>query len=325
MHILTFDIEDWFHLLENESTKTEDQWSRFEPRIHRNTDRILQLLCGANVKATFFCLGWIAKAHPDVIKTIQAAGHEIASHSYSHQLAHGQTLEQFRQDLTRSIAVLEDLVGTKVRAYRAPGFSITPQNPWAFTVLAENGIEIDSSVFVSTHAHGGFADFGLAEPALIEHDGIKLKEFPIGTGRIAGRQIIFSGGGYFRLLPGPLIRQMMRDSRYSMTYFHPRDFDADQPLVPGLPWYRIFKSYVGLSSSFKKLKGLLDEFEFVDVATANDAINWESRPTIRLGESTNRTSGSSFYRRDESRYAYVAARNNPAISCQAANERTLAR
>ena len=178
MFILTFDIEDWFHLLDNDSTLTDRQWGRFAPRIEQNTDRILKLLSAKNVRATFFCLGWIAKKHPHVIKTIHAAGHEIGSHSYSHRLIYKQTLEQFRQDTLRSIDVLENLTGTKVRAYRAPGFSITSRNPWAFEVLAENGIEIDSSVFAARRAHGGFADFGFGRAHPNRASGIRLKEIP---------------------------------------------------------------------------------------------------------------------------------------------------
>jgi peptidoglycan-N-acetylglucosamine deacetylase len=282
MHILTFDIEDWFHLLENDSTKTEDQWNQFTPRIYRNTDRILQLLSDAEVRATFFCLGWIARTHPDVIKAIHAEGHEIGSHSYSHQLVYEQRFEQFRQDLLRSIAILEDLTGTKVRAYRAPGFSITSNNSWAFSALAESGIEIDSSVFVSKWAHGTFANFGVTEPVLVERQGMVLKEFPIGTAHIAGKQIAFSGGGHFRLLPYAFIRRMMQRSSYAMTYFHPHDFDADRPLIPNLPWDRKFKSRVGLRPSFKKLKKLLREFPFTDIRGADSSINWASRSTIRM-------------------------------------------
>jgi polysaccharide deacetylase family protein (PEP-CTERM system associated) len=286
MHILTFDIEDWFHLLENDSTKTEDQWSQFTPRIHENTDRILQLLSHTGVRATFFCLGWVAKTHPDVIKRIHAAGYEIGSHSYSHQLVVEQSVTQFRQDLLRSIGILEDLTGTKVRAYRAPGFSITAKNPWAFSALAEAGIEIDSSVFVSSRAHGGFVGFGSTEPCLIKHQGVMLKEFPVAKGRVAGWQVGFSGGGYFRLLPYFKIRQMLKQSKYAMSYFHPRDFDPDQPRLSELPWYRLFKSYVGLRTSFAKLQILLKEFQFIDLERADSTIDWASRPIIELADST---------------------------------------
>jgi peptidoglycan-N-acetylglucosamine deacetylase len=281
-YILTFDIEDWFHLLENDSTKTEDQWSTFEPRIHENTDRILQLLSDTGVRATFFCLGWIAKTHPEVVRRIQSSGHEIGSHSYSHQLVSQQSPIQFQRDLQRSLGVLEDLIGTKVRAYRAPGFSITARNAWAFGALVEAGIEIDSSVFLSRRAHGGFPSFGSAEPCLIAQHGGMLKEFPVTTSKLGAWQVGYSGGGYFRIMPYFELRRMFSKANYSMSYFHPRDFDPDQPRIPGLPWHRTFKSYVGLRTSFVKLQTLLREFQFTDLSAADLGIDWSTRPVLRL-------------------------------------------
>ena len=77
VNILTFDIEDWFHILDNPSSRAEEQWANFAPRIERNTDRLLDLLAATGVRATFFCLGWVAEKHPNVIKRIHAAGYEI--------------------------------------------------------------------------------------------------------------------------------------------------------------------------------------------------------------------------------------------------------
>lgn len=282
MHILTFDIEDWFHLLEHEETAGEKQWCSFEPRIEQNTEVILNCLAEAQVKATFFCLGWIGRTHPRVIKAIHDAGHEIGSHSNSHLLVHQLTPAQFKEDLVRSISTLEDLTGRKVRAYRSPGFSITKESTWAFSILAQQGIEWDSSVFASHHAHGGLPDFAVKAPAIVEHDGLRLKQFPVVPGTILNRNISFSGGGYFRLLPYSLIRRLMTKSEYVMAYFHPRDFDASQPRVPNLPIHRIFKSYVGLRSSLTKFKSLLNDFEFIDISTANKMIDWTRQPRIRL-------------------------------------------
>lgn len=282
LHILTFDVEDWFHLLEHGETANETQWSRFESRIERNTDVILECLASAQVKATFFCLGWVGRAHPRVVKAIYAAGHEIGSHSNSHLLLHQMTPAEFKEDLVKSMETLEDLTGRKVRAYRSPGFSVTNESIWAFAILAEHGIEWDSSVFVSNHAHGGLPTFGASAPVVLEHDGISLRQFPVVPGRLFGRPINFAGGGYFRLLPYSLIKHLMSRSEYAMAYFHPRDFDASQPLVPKLPPHRIFKSYVGLGSSLTKFKALLSDFDLVDISAANDAIDWAKQPRIQL-------------------------------------------
>jgi len=282
MKILTFDIEDWFHILDNESTKSESEWGNFESRLSQNLDIILNLLSRNKLRATFFCVGWIANKYPLEIKRIIVAGHEIGSHTYMHQLVYGQSEIEFNEDLKRSIGTLESISGKKVRSFRAPGFSITQDTPWAFEALLRNGIEIDSSVFPASRSHGGFSSFGSSIPSIIEYKGMSLKEFPINTHTILKKDIIFSGGGYFRLFPYRIIKRFTESSPYIMTYFHPRDFDPDQPMVPGLSLSRKFKSYYGLSKTEKKLNKWVNNFKFIDISTADREIDWSNSKTIHL-------------------------------------------
>jgi polysaccharide deacetylase family protein (PEP-CTERM system associated) len=280
MKILTFDIEEWFHILDNDATKTEAEWEGFESRIHGNMDKIHEML--GDQKATFFCLGWVARKYPEVLKDIDRRGHEIATHSDLHQLAYEQNRQTFEQDLERSIKSIEDVIGKKVRAYRAPGFSLMEQNKWVFEVLMKNGIEIDASIFPAERSHGGFAQFGHAEPCWIDIDGMRMKEFPINLSSFAGKNLIFSGGGYFRLFPYPLLDFMTKNSDYVMTYFHPRDFDAEQPMVPGLNFVRKFKSYYGLKGCLSKLDKLIKKHDFVNIRTAEASIDWEKAKVVHL-------------------------------------------
>lgn len=280
MKILTFDIEEWFHILDNDATKTEAEWEGFESRIHENMDKIHGIL--GEQKATFFCLGWVARKFPEVLKEIDRRGHEIATHSDLHQLAYEQNRQTFEQDLEQSIKSIEDVIGKKVRAYRAPGFSLMEQNKWVFEVLMKNGIEIDASIFPAERSHGGFAQFGHAEPCWIDIDGMRMKEFPINLSSFAGKNLIFSGGGYFRLFPYPLLDLMTKNSDYVMTYFHPRDFDEEQPMVPGLNFVRKFKSYYGLKGCLPKLDKLIKKHEFVDIRTAEASIDWEKAKVVKL-------------------------------------------
>lgn len=282
MNILTFDIEDWFHLLDIPSTASASDWCNFEPRIHRNVERLLEALLRHEHRATFFCLGWMAEKYPEIIRRIDELGFEIASHSHLHQLIYQQTPQQFRDDIVRSIHTLEDITGKKVKSFRAPGFSVMRGMPWFFEILIEQGIEYDSSIFPATRGHGGFADFGTAQPAVIECASGSLKEFPISLGSLFGKQIVFSGGGYFRLLPYRTIQRMTRDSEYLMSYFHPRDFDAGQPVLD-LPLIRRFKSYVGLRGAYVKFDRWLDENEFMDMAAAALEIDWGRASVIRAG------------------------------------------
>ena len=154
MNILTIDIEDWFHILDQEET-SYSKWASYEVRIHNNVDRILEMLDSHYVKATFFCLGWIAEQYPEVIKKIHSSGHHIGSHSNLHVLANKVNYKEFSEDLKASISNIEDLIGVKVDTYRAPGFSINEDSGYVFELLYENGIKTDSSFFCSTHTHGG--------------------------------------------------------------------------------------------------------------------------------------------------------------------------
>jgi len=282
MNILTFDIEEWFHILDNDSTKTEKEWSNYEYRLDTNMDRIFELLDRKNQKATFFCLGWVAREFPHILKKIDDMGFEIATHSDKHQLAYEQSKIEFRNDLKLSIDSIEDVIGKKVTTYRAPGFSIMEENKWVFEELVKQGIKIDCSIFPAKRSHGGFESYGTAKPSILELDNIKLKEFPINLFETMNKNMIFSGGGYFRLLPYPIIKYMMNRSDYVMTYFHPRDFDSTQPMIDELSAFRKFKSYYGLSNSFIKLERLITDYEFIDLREADSRIQWENVHSIKI-------------------------------------------
>ncbi|MBK6987993.1 MAG: polysaccharide deacetylase family protein [Bacteroidetes bacterium] len=281
MNILTFDLEDWFHILDFEETARPAQWSNFESRIEQNTDRILQLLEKHNLTATFFCLGWIAEKYPSLIKKVSAK-HELACHSMDHQLLYLQNKEQFKDDLKRNVSVLENLSGKKINAYRAPGFSISREHGYVFEELNRLGINIDCSVFPAARNHGGISDFPVQRPCTLAGSGFEVTEFPINTRSFLSKQIVFSGGGYFRMLPYPLIHKWMKQSDYVMTYFHPRDFDPGQPRLDNLSMKRKFMSYVGLSSSHDKLERLLSDFKFMSLGQAYESLDLKSLPKVKL-------------------------------------------
>lgn len=282
MHILTFDIEDWYHFLEHRSTQTELQWKDFEPRVRQNTHHILDFLEKHQQKATFFIIGWIARRNPAMVKEIADAGHEIGLHSYGHQLIWQQTPDEFRQDLLRNIGVLEDQLGYKVNKYRAPGFSIKRGNLWAFEVLAEAGIQTDASIFPAPRAHGGMPSFPYNFPCLVERNGITIREFPTNYVKLAGIRTVMSGGGYFRLWPYALIKHYTEKAPYVMTYFHPRDFDPEQPVLGDFGPYRRFRAYYGLKNTQQKLERWISEFHFTDLRTAEASINWDEAKIVKL-------------------------------------------
>ncbi len=282
MNILTFDIEEWFHLLDFDATRTEAEWGKYEVRIYENVYRIFRLLEQTDSRATFFIIGWIAKRYPELVREI-ASRYQIGSHTMNHQLVWQQSSAEFREDVYSSQALLEDITGQKVTCFRAPGFSIRQSETWAFEILAELGIEYDCSVFPATHAHGGMPQYGIAEPALLTSGEYTIKEFPVTTKNLFGRHLIFSGGGYFRLAPYSLIKRWSKQCEdYLMTYIHPRDLDGEQPVLEGLSMARRFKSYVGVKRAEEKLRRYMTDFKFVDIATADATIDWNNVRRIEL-------------------------------------------
>jgi polysaccharide deacetylase family protein (PEP-CTERM system associated) len=281
MNILTFDIEDWFHLLDVKCTASEADWYNFKPRIHANVEYLLETTLRHGHKATFFCLGWVAEHYPEIIRQIDELGFEVASHSHMHQLVYQQTPGQFREDLKRSIQTLEDITGKKIKSYRAPGFSFIKGNAWAIEILLEHGIERDSSIFPEERGHGGYKNFGSTKPSILGCSTGRIKEFPISLGKLLGKNLVFSGGGYFRLLPFWVIQDLTDQADYVMSYFHPRDFDADQPVLD-LPLHRRFKSYVGLKGAYQKLDRWLSQNKFVDLNTADELVHWDTVQFVEL-------------------------------------------
>jgi polysaccharide deacetylase family protein (PEP-CTERM system associated) len=201
----------------------------------------------------------------------------------THQLVWQQSRQEFRADVEASVKMLEDITGRKVTAFRAPGFSIHETEAWAFDVLADLGIETDCSIFPASHAHGGMPSYGAPVPSLVKHGDVIMKEFPISTKTMLGRKLIFSGGGYFRLFPYPLIKKWSKESdKYLMSYIHPRDLDGGQPVLEGLPLARRFKSYVGVKGAEKKLRNYLTDFDFMDIQSARKIIDWDKVPVVQL-------------------------------------------
>ncbi|KRO70302.1 MAG: polysaccharide deacetylase [Cryomorphaceae bacterium BACL11 MAG-121128-bin16] len=282
MRILTFDIEDWFHIIQKYPDDILDRWNNYEVRIHNGMDKIFKLLDENNIKATFFILGYIARKHPEIVKRIHELGYEVAAHSDMHKVAYRQSRDEYKQDLSNCVNSLENITGEKVLSYRAPGFSIKKHNVWAFEVLNELGIKYDASIFPAIREDGGFDDFSESTPSIVKFNDVQIKEFPMSVNMAFGQKFTVTGGGYFRFFPYRLMRKMVKDADYTMTYFHPRDFDPEQPMLDGLSLKRKFKSYYNLSKSYTKLKQLVHDFDFIDMREADALIDWDNVPIVDL-------------------------------------------
>ena len=262
---MTIDVEDYFQVSAFEHHIPRSEWDRMPCRIERNLDVILDLLCEHGARATFFTLGWIAERYPAYIRRIVSAGHELASHGYSHGRASEQTRAEFREDVGRSKRLLEDIAGVPVRGYRAPSFSIGQGNLWALDCLAEQGYEYSSSIYPIKHDHYGMPD----APRFPHSAGqeSKLLEIPVTTVRVMNRNLPAGGGGYFRLLPYSVSKWCMRrvnriDGRPCVFYFHPWELDPEQPRQGGIGLKTRFRHYVNLSATRRRIEQLLRDFRW---------------------------------------------------------------
>ena len=257
---LSVDVEDWFQVGAFETVIARDAWESLPARVERNTDRVLALFDAAGVKATFFTLGWVAARHPALIRRIAAAGHEIASHGWDHRRVFTMTPAEFRADLERAHAAIEEAGGQSPTGYRAPSFSIDARTPWAHEALAERGYAYSSSVAPIAHDHYGWA--GSPRFAWRPVEGSELIELPVTTVALAGRRFAAGGGGFFRLLPYALSswaisRVNESEERPAIFYFHPWEVDPGQPRVADAPIRSKLRHYTNLDAMEPKLFKLL--------------------------------------------------------------------
>lgn len=283
---LTVDVEDWFHILDTPAAPSLDAWDGLESVVERGMDTVLEALDRHHVRATFFWLGWIAQRHQALLRRCAAAGHEIASHGYAHVLAFRIGARAFSQDLLRAKGILENISGVPVRGYRAPGFGITPDTPWAFDLIRQSGHEYDCSIFPARRAHGGWPAMP-PTPFVIPTDGQSLVELPVSTVQWLGVRVAPFGGGYFRLSPSWLIHlaanSLARQGQPLMIYLHPREFVPDHPRLP-LTAARRFKSYINLRSTLPKLESLCRKCRFVTAWELGQTLSQQSLPTVNATE-----------------------------------------
>jgi polysaccharide deacetylase family protein (PEP-CTERM system associated) len=259
---LTVDVEEYFQVAAFERTIPRAAWETRESRVEYNTGRVLDLFAAHGLRATFFVLGWIAERHPSLVRRIVVEGHELASHGYDHTRVHQFEPHEFREDVTRTRRILEDIGGVAVRGYRAPSYSINGRNLWALDVLLETGHVYSSSIYPIRHDLYGMPE-APRFPFRFHSGGIV--EIPVTTVRLGERNYPCGGGGYFRLLPYAAFRSMLRrvnalDRQPGLFYFHPWEVDPDQPRVVGAPLKSRFRHYLNLHSMHARLERLLGDF-----------------------------------------------------------------
>lgn len=291
MNLLTFDIEEWY--LNHQKSGPKEKYAEFD----RFLDAILNKLDERQIKATFFCVGEMGRLFPEVIRKIQQREHEIGCHSNIHTWLNKMTDMECREDTHCAVDSLEQCIGEKVKSYRAPAFSIGEKNKWAFEILAENGIERDASIFPAARDFGGFSHFGHNTPCMIEYNGIQIKEFPICTTKVLGKETAYSGGGYFRFFPLGFVEKQMKKSLYAMCYFHIADLVPESHGFQSKKEYeeyfkekgtfkargmRFIKGNLGKKNALEKMMKLIDDIDFINLQQVDEVIDWSILPVVKL-------------------------------------------
>src|ERR1051325_4852506 len=263
VNALTVDVEDYFQVEAFKDAIDPATWDRWPARVVENTGRVLALLNAANIQGTFFVLGWVAERFPEIVHRIIAEGHEVASHGYAHRRAGGQTKAEFRDDIRRAKAVLEGLCNGRIRGYRAPTFSISPDDRWAYEILVAEGYEYSSSIYPISHDLYG-TPHAPRRPFRPLDDEAFL-EVPLATVRLLNKNRPCAGGGCFRLLPYAISQWSIRrlnnsDQMPCVFYCHPWEFDPEQPRVPGISLKSRVRHYTNLGAMEHRVNRLVRDF-----------------------------------------------------------------
>ncbi|MET0069921.1 MAG: XrtA system polysaccharide deacetylase [Candidatus Thiodiazotropha sp.] len=270
VNAITVDVEDYFQVSAFARNIEKDNWCDYESRVERNTHKLLEIFAQYNTKGTFFVLGWIAERFPNLINDIEQAGHEIASHGYSHDLVYNQTIDKFREETRRTKEILESIIDKPIYGYRAASYSIVQKSIWALDILTELGFTYDSSIFPIVHDRYGIPG-AKTEPHVYKTEaGNTIIEFPISTVGLGKTRLPISGGGYFRLLPYWVTRSGLnkinnKENKPFIFYMHPWEIDTGQPRIKS-NMLSEFRHYNNISKFDQRLKKLLQDFNFSTVS-----------------------------------------------------------
>jgi polysaccharide deacetylase family protein (PEP-CTERM system associated) len=271
VNVLSVDVEEYFHPSEVQASVSRSQWSRLPARVESSTKLLLDLLAAHEVQATFFVLGWVAQRYPRLVRDIAAQGHEIACHSFEHQLVYNLTPDRFRSDTIAATTAIEDACGQTPKAYRAPSYSVTERSLWALEILAECGYTHDSSIYPVVHDRYGIPGFSRFAQPIQTPSGTIIEVPPSAVRLSASRVAPVGGGGYLRLLPyrytaAGIRRINSADQQPACIYVHPWEFDPEQPRLASGAISRL-RTYTGLRGMKSKLQRLLSDFRFSPLRT----------------------------------------------------------
>ena len=266
--MLTVALEDYFHVTPLQTVVRQDRWSRFEMRLEASTRRVLDLLDECGARATFFVLGWVADAAPELVREVAARGHEVASKGYHHRDLRGLGREAFREDALRAREALERATGRRVLGYRLAQEWLRPSDLWMLEVLAESGYAYDSSLRLVFRTYAGEPWRKFPYRAVIA--GRPFLEVPLSSIRLLGIDVPIAGGNYFRQFPHSLVKRAVAywdrhyDAPYVM-YFHTWELDPDQPRINGVPFRQQIRQYRNLRKMPAMVRHYLQSYCFTSI------------------------------------------------------------
>ena len=265
VNAMSIDVEDYFQVSAFDDQVPRATWGTRESRVYRNTEHLLEMFAAAEVRATFFVLGWVADRFPALVRQIAHAGHEVASHGFEHRLVYAQPPAEFREDIRRARHTLEAITGQPVLGYRAPSYSIVRRSLWALDILIDEGYVYDASIYPIRHDRYGIPGWD-RHVHRIDRPGGSIWELPGSTIQWAGTSLPIGGGGYFRLLPYAwtqygIRRLNMVERKPAIFYLHPWEIDPEQPIIP-TDRLTAFRHYYNLEKTERRLANLLKEFSF---------------------------------------------------------------
>ena len=242
VHALTIDLEDWHQLFHRRLTGEEIQPTQ---AVVSATHRLLDMLDETNIRATFFVVGNVAETYPGLVREVVRRGHEVGSHTYSHELIFRMQPAAFKADMERSLAGLQDLTGQPILGFRAPEFSVGHLRHWCFEILTELGFRYDSSVFPLPHARYGIPE-APSYPFVIGTPSGEIQEYPLATWDAGRFRLPVAGGSYFRLLPSSFLDRALsaidQSGRTAVLYFHPYEFHAGWLSPSRAAWRRSLRA-----------------------------------------------------------------------------------
>lgn len=285
-HVLTVDVEDYFQVEAFADTVKRETWEQYPSRVDANTRRVLDLFDQHGAKGTFFFVGWVADKLPELVREVQARGHELACHSYWHRTIYSLSPEEFREDTRRAKQAIENASGVAVTGYRAPSWSITKDCMWALEILAEEGFTYDSSIYPIHHDLYGVPGAHRFPYTFAWGNGMMLREYPPATLRFMGTNLPVAGGGYLRIFPSAYNEMAFRifEKDYAervVVYLHPWEVDPEQPRIAGKLKSRL-RHYTQLKNMSSKVGRLLQrhKFErFCDVVATDAALELKNGTT----------------------------------------------